>query len=94
MTKGEVLMLLQADLNQLAPDEMQLAYLRHLLDASLQLTAKEGVKMSEPYTPEDAQLLIMYAGHLFRKRNTGEPMPRMLRWALNNRIFSEKAGSG
>ena len=38
----------------------------------------------------DAQLTIMYAAWQWRKRDTMEGMPRMLRFALNNRIFSEK----
>lgn len=40
---------------------------------------------------EDAQIVIMYAAWLWRRRDTGEGMPRMLRWQLNNRILSEKA---
>lgn len=40
---------------------------------------------------EDAQIVIMYAAWLWRRRDTGEGMPRMLRWHLNNRILSEKA---
>ena len=40
---------------------------------------------------EDAQLVVMYAAWIWRRRDTGEGMPRMLRWALNNRILSEKA---
>ena len=39
---------------------------------------------------EDMQLVVMYAGWLWRKRDTGDGMPRNLRWMLNNRIFSEK----
>lgn len=47
--------------------------------------------LPEPYSVEDGHLIVMYAAYLFRKRATEEPMPRMLRWALNNRIFGEKA---
>ena len=32
----------------------------------------------------------MYAGWLWRRRDTMEGMPRMLRWALNNKVFSGK----
>lgn len=42
-------------------------------------------------TLEDSQLIVMYAAWSWRKRDTGEGMPRMLRWSLNNRIFGEKA---
>lgn len=39
---------------------------------------------------KDKQLVVMYAAWTWRKRDSGEGMPRMLRYALNNRIFSEK----
>lgn len=92
MTQADILTLLQADLNILHPDATRLAQLDHLVKAALQLIAREGVKLQEPYSAEDGQLVIMYAAYLFRKRATEEAMPRMLRWALNNRILSEKAG--
>lgn len=41
----------------------------------------------------DAQLVVMYAAWMWRKRDNMEGMPRMLRYALNNRIFAEKAGN-
>lgn len=41
---------------------------------------------------EDCQIVIMYAGWLWRRRDTMEGMPRMLRWALNNKVFSGKMG--
>lgn len=91
MTQADLLTLLQADLNLLSPDATRLAQLEHLIQVSLQLISREGVTLQEPYGAEDSQLVIMYASYLFRKRATDEPMPRMLRWALNNRIFSEKA---
>ena len=42
---------------------------------------------------KDSQLVVMYAAWTWRKRDSGEGMPRMLRYALNNRIFSEKVKS-
>lgn len=40
----------------------------------------------------DCQLIVMYASWLYQKRKAqaDSPMPRMLRWNLNNRIFAEK----
>lgn len=35
------------------------------------------------------QLVEMYAGWLWRKRDTGEGMPRAVRLALNNLIFHQ-----
>lgn len=39
----------------------------------------------------DAQLIVMYAAWLWRKRDTFEGMPRMVRYALNNRVFKGDA---
>lgn len=93
MTQADLLILLQAELNILSPDPTRLAQLKHMIEAALQLIAREGVTLQEPFSAEDGQLVVMYAAYLFRKRATAEPMPRMLRWALNNRIFSAKAVS-
>ena len=35
-----------------------------------------------------------HLAYLVRKRATQEAMPRMLRWALNNRLFHQKTQSG
>lgn len=51
--------------------------------------AEEGVALAD--TEEDRDLVIMYAGYLWRSRVQGEDMPRMLRYALNNRLLSQKA---
>lgn len=40
----------------------------------------------------DMQLIVMYAAWLWRRRDTGEGMPRMVRYALNCRVFGEKMG--
>jgi len=39
---------------------------------------------------DDMQLIVTYAAWTWRRRDTMEGMPRMLRWQLNNRIFSGK----
>ena len=39
---------------------------------------------------DDIQLIVTYAAWTWRRRDTMEGMPRMLRWQLNNRIFSGK----
>lgn len=51
--------------------------------------AEEGITLAD--TEEDRDLVIMYACYLWRERTTGGEMPRMLRYALNNRLFSRKA---
>lgn len=92
MSENDLLMLLQADLNILRPDLTRSNQLRHLIGTAIQMIRREGATLAEPYSVEDGQLIVMYAAYLYRKRATDEAMPRMLRWALNNRIFSEKAG--
>lgn len=65
-------------------------YLIDLIQAARQSIAREGITLSD--TMEDTNLVVMYTSYLYRKR-TGDAagMPRMLRYALNNRLFSEKA---
>lgn len=66
-------------------------YLQQLLDAAEQRITREGITLTE--SAEDEHLRIMYAAYLYRKRaDDTNAMPRMLRWALNNRLFSQKAG--
>lgn len=42
---------------------------------------------------QDQQLIVMYAAWLWRRRDSGEGMPRMLRYALNNRLMG-RVGTG
>lgn len=84
MTQQELMALLKIDLGIIGT-----AYdpqLEQLLSAAQSFITREGVILTD--SVEDAQLIIMYAAYLYRKRATDEGMPRMLRWALNNRIFS------
>lgn len=65
--------------------------LRQMLDAACGMIEREGISL-DPSNPEDTQIVVMYAAYLYRKRRDNNPvMPRMLRWALNNRLFSQKA---
>ena len=45
-------------------------------------------------TVQDRDLVIMYAGWLWRSRVDGSPMPPMLRQARNNRLFGQKMRTG
>ncbi len=42
---------------------------------------------------DDMQLVVMYAAWMWRRRDGMDGMPRMLRYALNNKIFAEKMRS-
>lgn len=81
--------MLQVDLGELYPNEQRAAYLTQAISAAQAFITREGVALTDSI--EDGQLVEMYAAYLVRKRTTTEPMPRMLRWALNNRLFSQKA---
>ena len=65
------------------------ARLTAYLEAAQKEIEREGATLDYNST-EDLQLIVMYAAWIWRKRDTGDEMPRILRWALNNRILSEK----
>lgn len=90
MTTSDILVLLEADLDMIQPDATRLVQLNHLIDVATAAIEREGVTFSTPYTIEQGHLIVMYAAYLFRKRKTDEGMPRMLRWSLNNLLFSQK----
>ena len=64
--------------------------LTQLLASSEAAIRAEGAQTLDATRPQDAQLIVMYAAWQWRRRDTQEGMPRMLRWALNNRVFGEK----
>ena len=66
--------------------------LTQLLTASQQYIINEGASTLDASNIEDMQLIVMYAAWLWRRRDNMDGMPRMLRLALNNRVFREKAG--
>ena len=68
------------------------SYLEQLIEAAQSMISREGITLSLDGI-EDCNLVVMYAAYLFRERAEDNPvMPRMLRYALNNRLFSEKVG--
>lgn len=67
-----------------AYDERLVQYLRAARDA----IAIEGIKLTD--SEGDSLLVVRYAAFLWNKRDTGDSMPRSLRWMLNNRLFSQK----
>ena len=89
MTNAEILTLLQVDLGEMYPSQQRQAYLNQAISAAQAFITREGVTLTD--SVEDGQLVEMYAAYLIRKRAEDTGMPRMLRWALNNRLFSEKA---
>lgn len=76
------------------------AYLVQLIEVAKQEIQREGITLHD----DDVNLIVMYTAYLYRDRvvdtktigqyNTAafsaQGMPRMLRYALNNRLLSEK----
>lgn len=85
--------MLKADVEIIAVNTTKDEYLANLITAAKQYITREGATLSLDQM-EDCNLVVMYAAWLYRKRAEDAPaMPRMLRWALNNRIFSEKVNA-
>ena len=99
MTDEEIRTVLKVDL-QISTDKIDV-YLDKVIDAAKSYIATEGINLD--CSTGDGMLVEMYAAYLYRRRRNDVPndyrregnvaMPRMLRWALNNRLFSQKAGT-
>lgn len=61
------------------------------LEGAASAIATEGITITD--SVEDGNLVVMYAAWMWRKRAENVPMPRMLRWQLNNRLFREKVNA-
>lgn len=92
MTDETILAMLKANLQIIAGNTLQDEYLNSLITTAKQMITREGITLAD--TVEDGQLVVMYAAYLYRKRADDAPvMPRMLRYALNNRLFSQKVSA-
>lgn len=89
MTDDEILTILKADLDIIYVDTGKEEFLMNCIRHAKSLIEREGIKLKE--TIEDGNLVVMYAAYLYRKRQSNDPMPRMLRYAMNNRLLSQKA---
>lgn len=87
MTDADILVILKTDL-QISSAALD-NYLVALIASARDFITKEGIALTE--STSDAMLIEMYAAYLYRRRREeNAAMPRMLRWALNNRLFSKK----
>lgn len=87
MTTDDILAILKIDLgiSSTALD----GYLTQLIQSAQGYIAEEGITLTA--SVPDGQLVEMYAAWLYRKRREeNAPMPRMLRWNLNNRLMAQK----
>lgn len=62
------------------------------LNTAMARIQAEGCTLTD--SDDDKDLVLMYAEWLWRERVTGNEMPRMVRWALNNRVLGPKAAAG
>lgn len=90
MTNAEMLSALKFDLGILSADAYD-TRLEQYIDAAKTQIEREGITLSFD-SIDDCQIVIAYAAWMWRKRDTGEAMPRMIRYWMNNRVFAEKAG--
>ena len=97
MTNNDILTMLKIDL-QISVTQQD-AYLTNLIELAKAAIQKEGIILNElteegnskGITVEDGMIIQMYAAYLYRKRREeNAAMPRSLRYALNNRLFSQK----
>lgn len=96
MTQSDVITILKTSLNLVRTNDALDQHLEHLVNSAIGFIEREGYTFTtsddaHEFTAEEAQLVIMYASFLYRKRATDEGMPRSLRWTLNNAILSQKA---
>lgn len=88
MTDAELLTMTKSNL-QIAGFTWD-AYLAQLIIAAQEAIATQGITLDLEQV-SDCNLVVMYASYLYRKRADDNPaMPRMLRYELNNRLFSQK----
>ena len=89
MADENILDILKMDL-QISVDIMD-EYLLSLIQLAKDSISVEGIQLQET-SMSDGMLVEMYSAYLYRKRKEDAPMPRYLRWNLNNRLLGQKAG--
>lgn len=89
MADADILSILKIDL-QVSSTALD-TYLSALIASAKDYITTEGISLTD--SESDGMLVEMYAAYLYRRRREENvQMPRMLRWALNNRLFSQKGG--
>lgn len=95
MTNDELLELTKLNL-QIAGSAFDDYLSTLIIPAAQSAIAEEGITLDLSEIG-DCNLVVMYAAYLYRKRAETEAsagMPRMLRYALNNRLFAQKMTEG
>lgn len=91
MTNADILAMVKIDLGltTTAYDARLMQYIR----AAQSQIEREGATL-DLNDIEHCNIIAMYAGWTWRRRDTGEGMPRMLRYSLNNLVFSQDMSGG
>ena len=90
MTDANILEILKIDI-QVSSTALE-PYLNALIASGREYISTEGITLTG--SESDGMLVEMYAAYLYRRRREENvQMPRMLRWALNNRLFSQKGAA-
>ena len=87
MTDTDLLVMLKTDLGISTATAYDKRLAEYLASARSDIS-REGIVLEDNI--EDNQIVVQYAAWMWRARKTGEAMPRMLRYKLNNRLFSQK----
>ena len=82
-----MLTMLKVDLG-ITTDAYDTRLAQYIESAQTEIT-REGATL-DTTAAGDMQLIVMYAAWMWRRRDSMDGMPRMLRYQLNNRIFAEK----
>lgn len=87
---GPMLDMLKIDLGIKGTTAYDDRLMRYLNYSNQEINSK-GVTL-DATDARDQELIVMYAAWLWRRRDSGEGMPRMLRYALNNRLIGRVGG--
>lgn len=88
---GPMLDMLKIDLGIKGTTAYDDRLMRYLNYSNQEINSK-GVTL-DATDARDQELIVMYAAWLWRRRDSGDGMPRMLRYALNNRLIG-RVGRG
>ena len=87
MSDNELLAMIKVDLG-LTVTNYDERLLQYIAGAKKEI-AREGAEI-KPEDIDHCNLIVMYAAWMWRNRDTGTGMPRMVRYALNNLVLSQK----
>ena len=95
MTDEQILAMLKIDIGFSSNGATKIDdRLKQLISVAEKNIISEGASTLHRNNIDDVQLIVMYAAWLWRRRDTQDDMPRMVRYAINNRVFAEKMVSG